>query len=273
MNQWRPWAVCVLGTSTDRRHLGEMNGMVSVLSANGYHTRITRDPADVEAAQRLRHQVFSAEVGAELPTAMLGMDVDPFDAFCEHLVVRHEPSNTVVGTCRLLRPESAVWAGGLYSEGLFDLSRHRDLRPSLLEVGRSCVHPDHRNGSVIASMWSGIVAHAEQSGCSWLGGCCSTPLVDGGALAAGVWAAVSQRYLAPQEYRVRPHRPWRPAGQAPPARTVLPALLRGYLRLGSWVCGEQAHDPDFRTADLYVLLDLDRADHRYLDRFRSLRAA
>jgi putative hemolysin len=83
---------------------------------------------------------------------------------------------------------------------------------------------------------------------------------------------VSDKHLAPEEYRVTPHRPWDPEGIQRAARTPLPALLRGYLRLGAWVCGEPAYDPDFGVADLFVLLSLERTDARYLRHFGSLGA-
>ncbi len=96
------------------------------------------------------------------------------------------------------------------------------------------------------------------------------PLADGGALATGTWERVRGRHLAPEEFRVRPLLPWTPGAAAPAARTELPALLRGYLRLGAWVCGEPAHDPAFGVADLYVLLSMRRVDPRYLRHFLSL---
>jgi putative hemolysin len=89
------------------------------------------------------------------------------------------------------------------------------------------------------------------------------PLADGGALAAGVWNLVRAKHFSPEEYRVRPLHPW-VGDVSAPARTVLPPLLKGYLRLGAWVCGAPAHDPDFGVADLFVLLGLDHVDQRYL---------
>ncbi|GAA2457767.1 GNAT family N-acetyltransferase [Streptomyces glaucus] len=234
-----------------------------------YTVGLARDEEDVRAAQRLRHDVFAGEMGASLPTARPGHDVDAFDAHCDHLLVREEVSGQVVGTYRLLPPERAAAAGGLYAEGEFDLSALDALRPALVEVGRSCVHPDHRDGAVIGLIWAGIARYMTDRGHRWLAGCCSIPLADGGALASAAWDRVRTRHLAPEEYRVRPLLPWRP-GQPGAGRTGLPALLRGYLRLGAWVCGEPAHDADFGVADLYVLLPMDRVDPRYLRHFLSL---
>ncbi|MER7408325.1 GNAT family N-acyltransferase [Streptomyces sp. NPDC000070] len=234
-----------------------------------YIVALARSEEDVRAAQRLRHDVFAGELGALLTGSQPGLDVDPFDAYCDHLLVREETTGQVVGTYRLLPPERAAVAGRLYSESEFDLSSLNGIRPELVEVGRSCVHPDHRDGAVISLIWAGIARYMADRGHEWLAGCCSVPLADGGALASATWDRVSAKHLSPQEYRVRPLLPWVP-GPAPAARTELPALLRGYLRLGAWVCGEPAHDPDFGVADLYVLLPMSRVNPRYLRHFLSL---
>ncbi|WP_371675531.1 GNAT family N-acetyltransferase [Streptomyces sp. NBC_01276] len=235
-----------------------------------YAVRLARDEDEVRAAQRLRHQVFAGELGARLDGPEPGLDSDSFDAFCDHLLVLDEESGQVVGTYRLLPPERAAVAGRLYSEGEFDLSTLAPIRPDLVEVGRSCVHPDHRNGAVIALIWAGLARYMERSGHNWLAGCCSIPLADGGVLAAATRETVLARNLAPQEYRVTPHLPWSPEGVTVPGRMELPPLLRGYLRLGAWVCGEPALDAGFGCADLYVLLSLRRTNPRYLNHFLSL---
>ncbi|MER6091967.1 GNAT family N-acetyltransferase [Streptomyces bluensis] len=244
-----------------------------------YIVTLARDEADVRAAQRLRHDVFAGEMGALLSTPQPGLDVDAFDAYCDHLLVRDTVTGQVVGTYRLLPPERAAVAGRLYSEGEFDLAPLGAIRSGLVEVGRSCVHPDHRDGTVIGLIWAGIARYMVQGGHEWLAGCCSLPLADGGTLAAATWDRVRAKHLAPEEYRVRPLLPWDPdgvarpeqrAGSRPPTRPEVPPLLRGYLRLGAWVCGEPAHDPDFGVADLYVLLPMSRVNPRYLRHFLSL---
>ncbi|WP_330333847.1 GNAT family N-acetyltransferase [Streptomyces sp. NBC_00536] len=243
---------------------------VPALPAPRYAVRLARDEDEVRAAQRLRHQVFAGELGARLDGPEPGLDADAFDAYCDHLLVVEEETEQVVGTYRLLPPERAAVAGRLYSEGEFDLSALAPIRPDLVEVGRSCVHPDHRNGAVIALIWAGLARYMDRSGHNWLAGCCSVPLADGGVLAAATRENVLTRSLAPEEYRVTPHRPWSPEGITFPDRVELPPLLRGYLRLGAWVCGEPALDAEFGVADLYVLLSLRRTNPRYLRHFLSL---
>lgn len=229
-----------------------------------YSLLVARDGEEVVAAQRLRYQVFAGELGARLRTEYPGLDVDAFDEHCDHLVVREDRTGEIVGCYRMLPPERVAAAGMLYSETEFDLRAIAPLRGALVETGRSCVHPDHRTGAVVSLVWAGIARYLLLSGHRWLAGCASVSLADGGSLAAGVWETVRHRHLAPAHYRVRPLRPWDPAGATPPARVVLPPLLKGYLRLGAWVCGPPAVDADFGVADLFVLLGLDQVDQRYL---------
>ncbi|SCL13286.1 GNAT family N-acetyltransferase [Micromonospora inyonensis] len=262
------------------------------LTTSRYTLHIADDPAEVAAAQRLRHEVFGTELGATLRPGTAGLDADDLDPWCDHLIVRQERTGAVVGTYRLLPPGRT---DRRYAEQEFDLTALDPLRDDLVEVGRSCVHPDHRSGAVINLMWAGIARYLHLRGRRWLGGCASVPVADGGRTAAGVWERVRAGHLAPPLLRVRPHRPWfaeaaaqpsTPAAEGPatvapdpgtaarpgPAtddtgRTELPPLLRGYLRLGAWVCGEPAYDPDFAVADFYVLLSLDRMNPRYLRHF------
>lgn len=139
-----------------------------------YTVALARDEDDVRAAQRLRHDVFAGEMGALLASPQPGHDVDAFDAYCDHLLVREETTGQVVGTYRLLPPERAAVAGRLYAESEFDLAALDPIRSSLVEVGRSCVHPDHRDGAVIGLVWAGIARYMTDRGHAWLAGCCSS---------------------------------------------------------------------------------------------------
>ena len=245
-------------------------------AATGYSALIAGDARLVEAAQRLRYRVFAEELGAQLDPNGTGaegidangMDVDDFDAYCDHLVVREDRTGEVVGTYRLLSPQRAIWLGRRYGDGEFDLTSLTVLRDRLVEAGRSCVHPDHRTGAVINLMWAGIAKYLEKFNYKWLGGCASVPLSDGGETAGAVWDLVRRKHMSPPELRVKPHLPWVPVEPSTPGTLAqVPSLLRGYLRLGAWVCGEPAYDPAFGCADFYVLLSVDRVNPRYLQHF------
>lgn len=236
--------------------------------ASRYTLLVAQQQADIRAAQRLRYRVFAGEMGAVLHTTESGLDVDHFDEHCEHLVVREDLTGEIVGTYRMLSPEGARRAGGLYCETEFEIPTLSDLRGTLVETGRSCVHPDHRSGAVVNLIWAGIGRYLLLTGYRWLVGCASVPLrtpeAPEGAFARGVWDIVQRKHLAPAQFRVVPCRPWHADEAIVPERASLPPLLRGYLRLGAWVCGPPAYDPDFGVADFLVLLSLDRLDPRYL---------
>jgi putative hemolysin len=234
---------------------------ILALAASRYTLLVATDGAQVRAAQQLRYRVFADEFGARLPGR--GEDVDEFDASCDHLIIRDETSGTVVGTYRMLPPHRAT---RLYADGEFDLAGLAPLRRQVVETGRSCVHPDHRTGAVINLMWAGIARYMHLHGYRWLAGCASVGLEDGGETAAGVWELVQRKHLAPPAWRVRPRNPW-PVRPAASTRPPVPPLLKGYLRLGAWIGGAPAFDPDFNCADFFVLLSMDRIDPRYLRHF------
>jgi putative hemolysin len=236
--------------------------MTTPLSVRSYVTSIAATEEEIRAAQRLRYQVFAEEKGALLHTPLAGHDIDEFDAYVDHLIVTERTTGEVVGTYRLLPPGRSA---RLYADGEFDLDALDGLRGSLVETGRACVHPDHRDGTVINLMWSGLARYVLLSGHRYLAGCASVPLDDGGQSAADAALLGSTKYACPPELRVHPHDPWTPARalSARPTAASLPPLLRGYLRVGAWMCGAPAHDRDFGDADFFVLLDLERMNERY----------
>jgi len=252
-----------------------------------YTLLLSTDPALIEAAQRLRHDVFTSEPGFALsavsPAFDVGRDADRFDEYCDHLLVREDNSGELVGCYRMLPPPGAIAAEGLYTATEFEVQGLDALRPSLVEMGRAVVRGDHRNGAVVLLMWAGILAYLDRCGYDYVTGCVSVP-VDGtddaapGSQIRGVRDFVRRRHAAPAQYTVYPYRPVTVKGRGldsidPPSRVVVPPLMRGYLRLGAQVCGEPAHDPDFGVGDFPVLLDKRRADTRYLKRLRSVGAA
>lgn len=229
---------------------------------------LARSAQELEAIQRLRFDIFTEEMDARFPSAAQGLDADGFDPWCEHFLVKDLGSDSVVGTYRLLMPDNVVKAGGYYTESEFDLSGLACLRPSLVEVGRSCIHPDFRQGAVIMLLWSGIAGFMRKHGLRYALGCASVSLRDGGAAAAQVWRHISGGMKSEADFtRVTPHHPYpvTRAGQALPAR--MPPLIKGYLKLGADICGMPAWDPDFNTADFPVLLDIERMDSRYRRHF------
>ncbi|BBX72750.1 GNAT family N-acetyltransferase [Mycobacterium shinjukuense] len=253
-----------------------------------YSLLLSTDPRLIEAAQRLRYDVFSSTPGFVLPASGAGLpdglDRDRFDEYCDHLLVRDDDTGELVGCYRMLAPAGAIAAGGLYTATEFDVSAFDPLRPSLVEMGRAVVREGHRNGAVVLLMWAGILAYLDRCGYEYVTGCVSVP-IDGspsprvavpGSQIRGVRDFLLNRHAS--RYRVRPYRPVRVDGRglddiAPPRRPAVPPLMRGYLRLGARACGEPAHDPAFGVGDFCMLLDKQHADARYVRRLRSVSAA
>jgi len=228
-----------------------------------------QNKAEVRAAQRLRHQVFYTEMGAQPQSTAMepGIDQDLFDPYCEHLIVRDNQTSEIVGTYRLLSPSMAQRIGAYYSETEFDLTRLGHLNDSMVEAGRSCVHPDYRQGATIALLWSGVMEYMRLHGFRYLIGSASISLRDGGHAAASIYRRYSQEHLSPKEWRVFPRNRLPLASLNSRLNAPLPPLIKGYMRLGCLVCGEPAWDVNFNSADLLLLLPLSLMDKRYARHF------
>ena len=223
--------------------------------------------AEVLEAQRLRYRVFAAELGARVPGGEAGVDRDFYDIHCAHLLVRDTSSGEVVGTYRLLPGLKAREIGSFYADSEFDLTRLRHLRDSTVEIGRSCVHPDYRTGATIALLWSGLAAFAARHDYRYMIGCASLSMADGGCAAASIYRRIARNHLSPVEYRAFPRCELPLAAFSRDVDAMPPALVKGYLRAGAYVCGAPAWDPDFNTADLMMLLPLSRMSARYARHF------
>jgi putative hemolysin len=233
----------------------------------GYTVALARSEEEVREAQRLRYKVFVEELGAHVKTRLPGHDIDHFDPFCEHLIVRESHADRIVGTYRILSPDAARRVGSYYSESEFYINRLQNLRSRMVEVGRSCIHPDHRSGAVITLLWAGLAEYMVSNNYEYLMGCASIGMADGGHNAANLFAQLDPAHMAPAEYRSFPLHglPFERLANGQPV--LVPPLIKGYLRVGAWVCSEPAWDPDFNTADLLLLLPMSRMNPRYMRHF------
>ena len=222
---------------------------------------------EVKEAQRLRYKVFADEMGAHLPANAEGLDVDEFDAYCDHLLIRDQESLKVVGTYRVLPPHKAAEIGRLYSDSEFDLSRLNHLRPKMVELGRSCVHADYRSGAVIMALWSGLAQYMQKHGYEIMLGCASIPMADGGHFAASLYNSLTNDQMAPVESHAFPRLPL-PLDRLNGGLEVdPPPLIKGYLKIGAKICSAPAWDPDFNTADVLTMLRLSEINPRYAKHF------
>ena len=222
-----------------------------------YRTRLAVTADDIHAAQRLRFDVFNVELQEGLSESWRTQrDSDRFDAACDHLIIEHIATGKIVGTYRLQTGAKAAAANGYYSEQEFDFTPFQPYRSEIVELGRACVHQDHRKGNVLDLLWRGIAAYTRERKARYLLGCSSLTSQDP-ALGHAMYARLAPEYLAPEAFRTSPL----PAYALPDAEPLAvcprpPRLLRTYLSVGSKICGKPALDREFGTIDFLTLIDL-----------------
>jgi putative hemolysin len=227
-----------------------------------------QSPEDLIECQRLRYSVFNLELGEGLSTSdRSGLDIDPFDSFCDHLMVRDLESGKLVGTYRLQTGEVARRNLGYYGNQLFEFSVYEPLRAELLELGRACVHIDFRNIMVLHALWKGIAIYATRHDARYLFGCSSISSQDEN-YGAAMYAALKEKYLVPPSLRTLPQPGYdcQPSG-GPVAVARPPRLFRAYLEISGRICGPPAIDREFKTIDFLTLVDLAKLPDRVRARF------
>lgn len=228
-----------------------------VSSTAHYTIRLARNSDEVRAAQALRYQVFNLELNEGLESShATGLDEDPFDAVCDHLLVEHLPTHQIVGTYRLQTGENAANQRGYYCAQEFDFVNFEPMRREIIEVGRACVDQEHRNLVVLGMLWKGIADYATARGGGYVLGCSSITTQDP-AVGATAYADMCRKHLAPLEWRTRPLPAYDcPLTQLTAEPVKIPKLLRAYLTLGAKICGPPAIDREFKTIDFLTLVDL-----------------
>ncbi len=228
-----------------------------------YRVGLVQTEAELRAVQGLRFEVFNLELDEGLVESYdTGLDADPFDAQCDHLMVTETRSGNVVGTYRMQTGLRAAQGLGYYSQREFDFGPFEAERPRILELGRACIHRQHRHFAVLNLLWKGIAAYAQSQGARYLLGCSSITTQDP-AEGLAAWRVL-------QPYRAEP--PWltQPlpsfeclcAGADASALASQPAphiprLLSAYLAVGARLCGPPAIDREFRTVDFLTWLDVE----------------
>jgi putative hemolysin len=231
------------------------------------HAELALTESDIRESQRLRYRIFSEELGAKLHSPVEGLDIDRFDDYCHHLLVRNSDSGQVIASTRLLPSTKAQETGGFYSESEFDLTNINKLDGRILEIGRTCVDPAYRSGAAITVLWSGLGNYIKLHSFDYLCGCASIDLNDNGLRAAAIIKKLRQQALAPEHLRVTPRRALPTVVEDTNVTAAMPPLLKAYIRLGSKICGEACWDPDFNVADIFVLMKLSDLDPTYARHF------
>lgn len=226
-------------------------------SPGHYAARLAKASDEIRRAQRLRFEVFNIELNEGLESsAIIGRDEDPFDAVCDHLVVEHLPTGSIVGTYRLQTGLNAAAHLGYYSQQEFEFRNLERVREEVIELGRACVHQQHRNMIVLGQLWKGIANYARERGGRYLIGCSSLTSQDP-AVGASVYSELYRSHLAEPQWRTTPLTAFDcPLDQLAPEPVKVPKLLRAYLTLGAKICGPPALDRNFKTIDFLTMLDL-----------------
>ena len=241
--------------------------------------RLARDDRDLRAAQRLRYQVFVEELGSDgaLIDHDARLEIDQFDQIFDHLLLIDTRRDTaaledVVGVYRLLPSDRLAQSGRFYSDQEFDLSALLTSGRRLLELGRSCVHPDYRGGAAMLLLWNALADYVLENQIEILFGAASFHGTDIKALAESLsW--LHHNHLAPEALRVRARAPHRQnmgliaADQINPRKAMVgtPALIKAYLRLGGFVGDGAWIDHDFNTTDVCLVMDTTRMSAKHRD--------
>jgi len=243
--------------------------------------RLAQTLAEIEAAQRLRYEIFYREMAAK-PTAEMmaaSRDFDEYDTVCDHLlVIDHElpEEQSVVGTYRLIRREMAARRGSFYSSSEFDVSRLADYPGEILELGRACVAPAYR-GRGINLLFRGIAGYASRYNIELMFGCASLPGIDPQALALPL-SYLYYYYLAPPALRATaiPDK-YVDMRQIPSqeidtavAMLQVPPLLKAYLRLGGFIGDGAVIDRQFQTTDVCVIVKTDLITEKYARHYQPM---
>jgi len=238
--------------------------------------RVATTAAEVDAAQALRYRVFYQDMGARPDAAAKAShrDRDAFDAIADHLLVVDHAIGPgpegVVGTYRLIRSDAAAKLGRFYSADEYDISPILHFSGNVMELGRSCVHPEYRNRSVMQMLWRGIAAYVFLHRIELMFGCASLPGIEPDDIATEL-TYLWYHHLAPPALRLRAlsHRYIEMRRLDPDeidrkqAVAKLPPLIKGYLRLGGFVGDGAVIDAQFNTTDVAVVVKTDLVTEKY----------
>ncbi len=233
---------------------------------------------EIREAQKMRYEVFCEEYNVVLPVNCVWnghpIDVDELDDYCLHLVVRNQSNLDIIGYTRVLTCDLAARFGRYYSSHEFNIDKIINRPGRFLEIGRTCIHHEYRNGATIAVLWAQLAKFMQENEYRYLFGCASVSLDDGGKTLADLMPVLREKYWAESEYSVQPllplqslHNSPRSAGESSSTKANIPPLLKAYTRMGARICGEACWDPDFNVADLFVLLDIKNVADRYAKHF------
>lgn len=256
--------------------LTAVSGSKFPITAGNLTVRLATSTEEIAAAQSLRYRVFYEEMDASpsLEMKFLRSDFDSFDDICDHLLVicedRVDLPSGVVGTYRILRRRVAMQSGGFYSSDEFDLTPLLDFEGEIMELGRSCVDPEHRNRPTMQLLWQAIASYVQRYEIEILFGCASFI----GTEIENMKLPLSYLYhyhLAPKELRpqaidnrfIEINRMPKHDIDRRFAWKTLPPLIKGYIRLGGFVGDGAVVDSQFNTTDVSIIVKTNLITQKY----------
>ena len=270
-----------LSQSVQNDHLDDA-ASASFARSGSLEMRLATTPSEIEAAQRLRYDVFYEEMSATASSEMAAVrrDFDKYDDYCDHLLVidHNAPSDaSVVGTYRLLRQDIAEAHDGFYTAGEFDIEpllRRAPEGTKFLELGRSCVLKDYRTKHTIELLWHGIMTYVARHSMDVMFGCASFNGTNPRDLALPL-SFLYHSYLTPKEWEVRAHDRLRVDMNLMPEKDIsireavraLPPLIKGYVRAGAYIGDGAVIDRQFGTTDVLILFPVTQLNDRYRSKF------
>ncbi|MCM8799737.1 MAG: GNAT family N-acetyltransferase [Candidatus Omnitrophica bacterium] len=240
-----------------------------------YEIKIAKTKEEKESVFRLRFEIFKKELGKAFSSESLETDI--YDKYCDHLIVIDHSKNLVIGTYRLLLDYKVNPKIGFYSEKIFDIKNIKKLKERKLELSRSCIHKDYREGIIIHLLWSGIAKYIKENNVRYVFGSVRLNSTEPNYVSS-CFSLVKQKYYASSQFRVYPLKKCIFKGLDKKLKVTeykdtflkLPALVKGYLRSGVKICGEPAWNPDFGSVVLFIILDIENMSKTYRRHFLGL---
>ena len=256
---------------------------VILVESSRFMVKLANNPEEIESAQRLRYEIFNLEQGRGLKSVeKYGIDFDEFDEHCLHLIAIEKETGNVIGTYRALLGSVANAAKGFYSSREYDIKGLYKIADKCLELGRSCIAPKFRNGSIVELLWRAITELLKRANLTFMLGCVSLEETDP-SIGWALYRYLHQKNSTYDGFMVTPRSEFQL--KKPPdykiekllsdetlLKKYIPPLFKSYLRFGALVCGEPAIDKEFGTIDFFIFVDISRVPKRYLRHFNYLRS-
>jgi putative hemolysin len=251
---------------SDRRRFENFQAKIQVQVEMGPYLLKTIDTVDeLFESFCLRGDVFNQEFRG---LSDVGLDFDRFDDHFDHLVVVCKKDQKIIGTYRL---NCSTFSKESYTATEFSLDGLNEYEGPYLELGRACIHRDYRKGSVVTLLWRGIAEYMKLSGAGTLFGCASLKILTGRSTALVLRYLLEKNHLASSKafmptpkYQMNDLTAWTlhyssglSRDQTDEAESLIPSLLKSYLKLGALVAPEPAFDEEFQCVDLLTILRKD----------------